>query len=142
MRFRVSRGFALVGSIAAAIMAVPAYAQDEDSDLDALIDASGTPNEALALARKQAADNDLTGAATTLERALLTHSRNNTRVRLFYATILCRLGDRQTAQAEIARSGAVSANSAAWAETKAACGDVSLPTAHRDSRTNCGPVHS
>lgn len=131
MRFRVSRGFALAGIAAAALMAAPAFAQEEGSDLDALIEGSGTPDQALALARKQAAENDLTGAATTLERALLTHSRNNTRVRLFYATILCRLGDRQTAQTEIARSGAVSTDSPAWAETRAACGDVSLPAGHR-----------
>lgn len=118
-----------MGVAAAALMmtvALPALAQD-DAALDALLDGSETPEAALALARKQAAEGDMLGAAGTLERALLMHSRNVADVRLYYATLLCKLGDRQTALSEISRAGRVDPTGAAWAETRAACGDVALP---------------
>jgi hypothetical protein len=118
-----------MGMAAAALMmtaAMPAFAQD-DAALDALLDGSETPDAALSLARKQAREGDLMGAAATLERALLTHSKNVPEVRLYYAATLCKLGDRQTALSEVSRSGKVDADSPAWAETRAACGDVALP---------------
>ncbi|MCW3849468.1 hypothetical protein OF829_19700 [Sphingomonas sp. LB-2] len=108
-------------------VAAPAFAQD-DAALDALIDGSATPAEALSLARKQASQGDTLGGAATLERALMTHSKNSAEVRLYYATLLCRLGDRQTALGEIASTGHIDADSPAWAETRAACGEVALPS--------------
>ena len=126
MRSRGMRGFALAATAFAMAAAAPAFAQD-DAALDALLDGSGNSADALALARKQAAEGDTLGATATLERALMTHSRNNAEVRLYYATLLCTLGDRQTALTEISRTRRVDAASAAWAETRAACGDVAVP---------------
>jgi len=124
---RASRILGLAAIAAAATAAAPACAQD-DAALDALLDDSATPAEALTLARKQVAEGDTLGGAATLERALMTHSRNNAEVRLYYATLLCSVGDRQTALTEIARAGHVDADSPAWAEARAACGDVALPS--------------
>ena len=132
MRSRGSRILALAAMVAAAAASMPAYAQD-DAALDALLDGSSTPAQALSLARKQSAEGDLLGAAATLERALMTHSKNDAAVRLYYATVLCTLGDRQTALTEIARTGRVDANSPAWAETRAACGDIALPASESTS---------
>jgi len=126
MRSRASRILGLAAMAGALAAATPAFAQD-DAALDALLDSSATPAEALALARKQSAEGDLLGSAATLERALMTHSKDNAEVRLYYATVLCTLGDRQTALIEIARAGHVDPKSAAWAETRAACGEVPLP---------------
>ncbi|MES2441300.1 MAG: hypothetical protein V4574_00600 [Pseudomonadota bacterium] len=114
-------------------LAAPALAQDvSEAEIDALIDGSSTPEAALALARSQAADGDLMGAAATLERALLANAGPATApVRLYYAAILCRLGDAQTARAELARVDGRAVTDAAWDETRAACGDVERPAAGR-----------
>lgn len=126
MQFRVS-AFGLAALAGAMILAGPAAAQSE-ADIDALIDGSGTPQAALTLAHRQAGDGDLLGAAATLERALL-NTPGAADVRLYYAGILCRLGDGQTARVELARVDGRAVTDAAWEETRAACGDVERPAA-------------
>eukprot|EP01035_Chromulina_nebulosa_P009725 gene9725-13121_t len=53
---------------AMALGALPAMAQDAAADIDRMIDATASPDGALKLARTQADQGDLTGAAATLER--------------------------------------------------------------------------
>ncbi len=132
MRSGIATAMGMAAAALTLTVAAPAFAQD-DAALDALLDGSDTPEAALSLARKQAGEGDLMGAAATLERALITHSRNVPEVRLYYATLLCRLGDRQTAVTEIGRAGKINPDGAAWAETRAACGDVALPEARGTS---------
>jgi hypothetical protein len=99
----------------AVAVAAPAFAQE--ADVDALLDASATPEGAQALAKQQEGEGDLTGAAATLERALLTHPRASA-VRLQYVALLCRLDDRQRAAVELAKAGGTSG------EVQSACGDI------------------
>jgi len=92
-------------AVSAAVIgtAPAAYAQSDDdisAELEALVDAAQSPETAIAAARDQIAANDLSGAASTLERALLAN-RNADEVRALYATILCRLDDPKGAQIEI-----------------------------------------
>ncbi len=123
------RALRLAAFASAILVAVPAAAQTE-ADIDALIDASATPEGALTLAHHQADDGDLMGAAATLERVLLGNSGPETGpVRLYYAGILCRLGDTQTARAELARVDGRAVTDAGWDETRRACGDVERPAA-------------
>lgn len=125
----LSKGLGIAALASALLLAAPAMAQTE-ADIDALIDGSSTPDAALTLAHTQAHDGDLMGAAATLERALLGHP-DTAAVRLYYAGILCRLGDGQTARIEIARVDGRAVTDAAWGETRAACGDVERPGARR-----------
>jgi hypothetical protein len=125
------KGFGIAALAPALLLAAPAMAQTE-ADIDALIDGSATPEAALALAHTQAHDGDLLGAAATLERALLTNPRAAT-VRLYYAGILCRLGDGQTARVELAKVDGSAVTDAAWDETRTACGDVERPAARHGS---------
>ncbi len=101
-----------------------AWAQEPgEADLDALISATESDSGALALARRQAGNGDLTGAAVTLERSLLLRSGpSSDHVRLYYASILCRLGDtrRGIYQTTIASGG----DDAAWSEARQACGQA------------------
>lgn len=114
-------GCALVG-------AAPAAAQDDGAEIDALIDASATLRGAEAEARRQQAAGDLPGAAATLERALLKHSEGESDdVRLLYAALLCRLGDKQTAEGEISKLDGRGISNSEWAETVAACGELVRP---------------
>ena len=95
-----------------------------EADLDALISATESDSGALALARRQAGAGDLTGAAVTLERSLLLRSGpSSDNVRLYYASVLCRLGDtrRGIYQTTIASGG----DEAAWSEARQACGQSS-----------------
>jgi len=131
MQFGGVKAVRLVVLASAMMMAAPAVAQEaSETEIDALIDGSATPDAALALAHRQAGEGDLIGAATTLERALLSNSGSGiVPVRLYYAGILCRLGDTQTARAELARLDGRAVTDAAWDETRQACGDVQRPAA-------------
>lgn len=118
------------GMLATAMFAAfPAFAQDvSETEIDALIGESATPDAALALARRQSGEGDLIAAATTLERALL-NDPGAQRVRLYYVAVLCRLGDAQTARSELAKTDGRAIDDGAWAEVIAACGTVSRPAA-------------
>ncbi|WP_123906210.1 hypothetical protein [Sphingorhabdus sp. YGSMI21] len=70
--------------------------------LDAEIVESSTEGTALQLAAKQIESKDLSGAATTLERYLITDPESLV-VRVEYAIILCRLDDLQAGRFEVAK---------------------------------------
>ena len=110
--------FTLVGA-AVFLMASPAKAQS-DAEIDALL-AEESPEAAMASARRQADAGDLSGAAATLERALLA-APNAHDARLLYAATLCRLGDVQGARIEIEMLDRQSISDLGWQEANAACG--------------------
>jgi len=105
-----------------------AFAQDPlDAELDAMIAANESDEAALALARRQADAGNLTGAAATLERSLLLRSSpQSDDVRLYYASVLCRLGDDRRGAYQLANVRNAAAEG--WAEARAACGQLPLAT--------------
>ena len=105
-----------------------AFAQDPlDAELDAMIAANESDEAALALARRQADAGNLTGAAATLERSLLLRSSpQSDDVRLYYAGVLCRLGDDRRGAYQLANVRNAAAEG--WAEARAACGQLQLAT--------------
>lgn len=111
----------------AATMAVPAQAQDEFAELDALSSASADPASGLSLARQQVGDGDLVGAAATLERVLMDNPGAD-KALLLHATLLCRLDDKGGGRAEIESLDAgVQIAPADWNEVTAACGPIARP---------------
>ncbi len=136
---RRTLGLALAsGTMACA--AAPAMAQDGAGDIDAMIDATSSPAGTLRLAHSQAEQGDLTGAAATLERALLDGATmRDAGVRLYYVAILCRLDDHERARLEAMRVDASGAAPGAVAEARAACGTLDLP-ASGAAASNSGVV--
>jgi len=118
---RIAFAFAVLGL---ACHAPGALAQDNgpDAALDALSAAAERPETALATAAEQEAEGDLLGAASTLERALLERPEADD-VRLAYATLLCRLDDRESASAELGALRSRPTSGAAWQKMIAACGE-------------------
>jgi tetratricopeptide (TPR) repeat protein len=98
-----------------------ASAQDNDQAIEALVAQSSSPAAAMAAARAQAAAGDLTGAAATLEAALLADPNAND-ARLLYAATLCRLGDLQAARIEIGKLDRQDISPSIRAEADQACG--------------------
>jgi hypothetical protein len=136
---RRTLGLALASGTMAFVVA-PAMAQDSAADIDAMIDATGSPAGTLRLAHSQADQGDLTGAAATLERALLDGATTrDAGVRLYYITILCRLDDHERARLEAMRVDASGATPGAVAEARAACGSLDLP-AGSAAASNSGVV--
>lgn len=126
---RFGTGWTLAVMAGAIAAAAPAYAQQAgEAEVDAIIDASGSPEAALVLAHRQADDGDLTGAAATLERILLVDPKSPA-VRAYYAALLCRLDDRQRARIELARVG----KGVDLSEAQAACGDLGVASESRSS---------
>lgn len=113
----------LVGLSASALLAPAAMAQD---DSDALVTASRQVDSGMALARGQIAASDLTGALGTLERVLLAHPEI-VPPRLLYASLLCRLDDRQGAELELGLLAGKRIADSDWAGVIAACGPVPRP---------------
>ena len=103
-----------------ALMSGPALAQSEQ-DIEALVAESQTPVDAIATARQQLAAGDLTGAAATLDRALLENPNAND-ARLLYVATLCRLGDPQGARIEIGKLDRQDVGQAMFDEANQACG--------------------
>jgi len=116
---RRSISLAGIGLIAVSL-AAPALAQSEQ-EIEALIAESQTPANAIATARQQTAAGDLTGAAATLDRALLEDPNAND-ARLLYAATLCRLGDPQGARIEIGKLDRQDVGNAMFVEANDACG--------------------
>ena len=106
--------------LAALSVAIPALAQSEQ-EIEALVAESQTPVDAIATARQQTAAGDLTGAAATLDRALLEDPNAND-ARLLYAATLCRLGDPQGARIEIGKLDRQDVGNAMFDEANEACG--------------------
>ena len=121
----------MLALVSTAILASPALAQQADeAAIDRLIDATTTNEGTLALARELVGNDDLTGAAATLERALLgRQGAASDAVRLYYASVLCRLDDRRRAMYQL--GNVVAADAQGWAEARQACGDVAVPVATR-----------
>ena len=118
------------GAVAAgiALAAAPAFAQEPGNELEALVDASRSPHGSLVLAREQEAQGDMLGAAATLERGLLNGSgAESVPVRTHYVALLCRLGDRPRATAELALLDGALVTDGDWAEVRQACGTVPRP---------------
>lgn len=113
----------LIGLSGAALLAPAALAQD---DADALIAASQQVDGAMALARRQIAASDLPGALGTLERVLFAHPEI-VPPRLLYASLLCRLDDRQGAELELGLLAGKRIADADWAGVTEACGPVPRP---------------
>lgn len=130
-RFLGSAG--LLAIVPAALgWSVPALAQDSEvAVLDQLIERSTSVSSAMELAREQAAGGDFLGAAATLERVLIA-DENADEARLAYATILCRLDDRQSAELELQTLSGHGGSQAGRDEVAAACG-VAVPSAPRKS---------
>ena len=123
MNSRLALRLALAIGMSAVALA-PAAAQDtSDAEIDALIDASATPEGALATARLQAGEGDLTGAAATIERALLVDpDGGSTSLRLYYAALLCRLDDDAGATTQLRALDGRGLGDPVWSEVRAACG--------------------
>lgn len=122
------------------LAAAAAMAQDAAGDIDAMIDATASPAGTLRLAHSQVDQGDLTGAAATLERALLDGpAMRDAGVRLYYVTILCRLDDHERARLEAMRVDPSHAAPEAVAEARAACGALELP-ASSGAASNSGVV--
>jgi hypothetical protein len=113
----------LIGLSAAALLAPAALAQD---DSDALVGASQQVDSGMALARRQVAAADLPGALGTLERVLFAHPEI-VPPRLLYASLLCRLDDRQGAELELGLLAGKRIADADWAGVTAACGPLPRP---------------
>lgn len=118
---------------AAAMPAVPAAAQRAPTDIDTLIGAALSPDTGLTLARAQIGDRDLLGAAGTLERVLLAHPEA-VPPRLLYASLLCRLDDREGAEVELHTLDGYALADADWAEVANACGTIERPSPRRGKR--------
>ena len=113
----------LLGLSAAAMLSSAALAQDDPLALAA---ATERLDSGMALARHQIAASDLPAALGTLERVLFSHPEV-VPPRLLYASLLCRLDDRQGAELELGLLAGKPIADSDWAEVAAACGSVPRP---------------
>jgi len=120
----------LLAMSAAALLSPAAIAQD---DPDALAAATQQLDSGMTLARRQIAAADLTGALGTLERLLFAHPEV-VPPRLLYASLLCRLDDRQGAELELGLLAGKPIADADWAGVTAACGSIERPAPPRRKR--------
>ena len=120
----------LLGLSAVALLSPPAAAQE---DPDTLVSATQQLDSGVALARRQIAAADLTGALGTLERVLFAHPEA-VPPRLLYASLLCRLDDRQGAELELGLLAGKRIADSDWAGVAAACGAVPRPAAPRKGK--------
>jgi hypothetical protein len=112
---------------AAAMLSSAAFAQD---DPDALAAATGRLDSGMTLARSQIGASDLPGALGTLERLLFAFPEA-VPPRLLYASLLCRLDDRQGAELELGLLDGKPIADSDWAGVAAACGPVQRPAPPR-----------
>ena len=114
------RAFAAAGCLASSSAL---HAQDFSS-LEASVGQS--PAAALQSAQDAAAAGDLTGAAATLERALIADPQANS-LRLAYVALLCRLDDAQGARLELAKLDGQPGDEVGFARVQEACGAFARP---------------
>ncbi|HEX8574357.1 MAG TPA: hypothetical protein VF759_16580 [Allosphingosinicella sp.] len=119
----------LLGLSGAALVA-PAAAQE---DPDSLAAATRQLDSGVALARRQIAASDLTAALGTLERVLFAFPEA-VPPRLLYASLLCRLDDRQAAELELGLLAGKRIADADWAGVTGACGPVQRPPSKKGKR--------
>jgi len=117
-----SKPLRLLLALSAALLPPAAMAQD----LDAMASATQQVDSGMNLARSQIAASDLPGALGTLERVLLAHPEI-VPPRLLYASLLCRLDDRQGAEIELGLLAGKPIADGDWAGVEAACGAVTRP---------------
>ena len=115
---------------AAAMLSPAAVAQD---DPDVLAAATQQVDSGMTLAQRQIAGSDLTGALGTLERLLFAYPEM-VPPRLLYASLLCRLDDRQGAELEVGLLAGKPIADADWAGVTAACGSIERPAPPRRRR--------
>lgn len=115
---------------AAALLAPAAQAQD---DPDSLAAATARLDGGVALARRQIAASDLLGALATLERVLFAYPEA-VPPRLLYASLLCRLDDRQGAELELGLLAGKRIADSDWTGVAAACGPVPRPAAGKKGK--------
>lgn len=120
----------LIGLAGVGLLAPAALAQD---DADALVAESRQVDSGMALARRQIAASDLPGALGTLERVLFAHPEI-VPPRLLYASLLCRLDDRQGAELELGLLAGKPIADSDWAGVAAACGPVTRPAPPRKGK--------
>ena len=114
----------LLGGLAVlAMLSPPILAQD---DPNALAEATEQVDSGIMLARRQTSVSDLTGALGTLERVLFNYPES-VPARLLYASLLCRLDDRQGAELELGLLAGKQIMDADWSGVIAACGSVARP---------------
>jgi hypothetical protein len=111
------------------VAAAPATALAQD-DTDGLITASQQVDSGMGLARREISEGDFPAAVGTLERLLFAHPEA-VPPRLLYASLLCRLDDRQGAELELGLLAGKPIADADWAEVGAACGAVERPAPPR-----------
>jgi hypothetical protein len=116
----------LLGLAAAAALPPAALAQD---DPDLLIAGTQQVN-GMTFASLQIGASDLLGALGSLERILFANPEAVT-PRLMYASVLCRLDDRQGAELELGLLAGKPIADSDWAGVTAACGPVARPAAPR-----------
>src|SRR3954471_9965089 len=120
----------LLATAAAALLSPAALAQD---DPDALAAATEQVESGMALARREIAGADLPGALGALERVLFAHPEA-VPPRLLYASLLCRLDDRQGAELELGLLAGKAIADPDWTGVEAAWGSVQGPAPRRRSR--------
>ena len=126
--------FCLVAlGVVAAALAAPAAAQSAPADPEILVSAALSPETGMTLARGQVADRDLLGALGTLERVLFAHPEA-VPPRLLYASLLCRLDDRQGAEVELGLLDGWAIPEAEWQEVAASCPGIARPTPPKGRR--------
>ena len=120
---RIAESLALIAVLA---LSVPAVAQTLAQDAEPLIGPALKVDSGMVLARQQIGQNDLLGAAATLERVLI-QNPDSIGPRLLYVSLLCRLDDRQGASVELNLMPNRSVPDANWAEVTTACGAMPRP---------------
>ncbi|MEH6790486.1 hypothetical protein [Parasphingorhabdus sp.] len=97
-------------------------------DIEALVDNSATPESAINTARSQVGEGDVSGAATTLERALIADP-NSTEARAYYIALMCLLDDQMAAEYELKKLAGTAIADADWNDVEKACGPMTRPVA-------------
>lgn len=120
----------LFGLSAVALLSPAAAAQE---DPDSLAAATQRLDSGVTLARGQIAAADLTGALGTLERVLFAFPEA-VPARLLYASLLCRLDDRQGAELELGLLAGKRIEDSDWTGVTAACGPVTRPSSRKGKK--------
>lgn len=129
--------FGQLAFLFSACLAAPVLAQSTETGemseaevaaIAALIDGSTDAFSALATMRAQVTEGDISGGATTLERALIADPESAA-IRTQYVALLCLLDDRQAADYELGKLAGAAIADSDWADLENACGATQRPAA-------------
>ncbi len=129
--------FGLLAFFLSSSLTPPVLAQSADTggmsdaevaEISALIDSSTDAFSALTTMRAQVTEGDVSGGATTLERALIADPENAA-IRTQYVALLCLLDDRQAADYELGKLAGAAIADSDWADLENACGVTQRPMA-------------